>query len=204
MAERNRIAREWHDTLLAGLSGIGWQLEATRHQLDAAPQRIPRLIEDARGMVDHVQSEARRIIWDLRDSDPSAGTVRLDDAVREYLEQIRRHAPFDGALETRGIWRKLEPDVELNALRVAQEAIANAAHHSGATHVSVTLEYAPRSLTVRIADDGSGFDPALARPGHFGITGMRERVLSFGGAFDLRSASGQGTVVEARFPLPVA
>jgi len=201
MAERNRIAREWHDTLLAGLSGVSWQLQATRSRLRDQPGQAPGALDLAQKMVDHCQSEARRAIWDLREGGPE--NEKLPTAVSSFLEKLRHGLDIEATVETRGQYLKLPYDVEHNALRVGQEAIANAVHHASPSRISVVLEYTAKQLMLRVSDNGKGFQPQQRTDaqGHFGILGMQERVLSFGGDFRIQSAPGAGTVVEASFPL---
>ena len=199
--ERNRIAREWHDTLLAGLSGISWQLEAARSRLRSQPEQAPAVLEVAGKMVDHCAAEARRVIWDLRDSGPE--NPPLPQAIASFHRKLREGTAIEGAVETRGAYVKLPYDLEHNALRVAQEAIANAVHHAAASRIEVSVEYTARQLMLQVSDNGKGFVPGEPSPagGHFGILGMRERVLNFGGVFEMDSAPGAGTRVEARFPV---
>lgn len=200
-AERNRIAREWHDTLLAGLSGVSWQLQATRARLSDRPEQAPRALATAQRMVEHCQAEARRIIWDLRES--VSESEPLPDSISSFLARQRAGEVFEGAVETRGQYAKLPYDIEYNALRVAQEAIANAVRHGEPSRISVLVEYTAEQLMLQVTDDGRGFaaEPHASAPGHFGILGMRERLLNFGGAFSLKSSPGAGTEVRACFPL---
>jgi signal transduction histidine kinase len=199
--ERNRIAREWHDTLLAGLSGISWQLEAARSRLRSQPEQAPAVLDVARKMVDHCAAEARRVIWDLRDAGPESPPLPM--AIASFHRKLREGTAIEGVVETRGAYAKLPYDLEHNALRVAQEAIANAVRHAAASRIEVAVEYTAKQLMLQVSDNGNGFLPRdpLAADGHFGILGMRERVLSFGGVFEVASAPGAGTRVQARFPV---
>ncbi len=199
--ERNRIAREWHDTLLAGLSGLAWQLQAARSRLISQPEHAPQALELAQRMVDHCQSEARRVIWDLRDgAEPSEP---LPDAISSFLHRQREGRAIQGSVETIGSFVKLPHDLEQNALRVGQEAISNAVRHAAPSRIAVVVEYTAKQLMLRVSDDGRGFVPEQRADaaGHFGILGVRERVLNFGGRFQMTSSPGEGTVVEAVFPL---
>jgi signal transduction histidine kinase/ligand-binding sensor domain-containing protein len=200
-AERKRIAREWHDTLLGGLSGVSWQLQATRLRMSEQPERAPHSLETAQKMVEHCQAEARRVIWDLRDS--ASEDEPLPAAVASFLSKQREGTGIHGTIETRGQYAKLPYEIEHSALRLGQEAIANAVRHAQPSRISVILEYTAERLMLQITDDGRGFlpDKRAETKGHFGILGMRERLLNFGGEFRIESTPGAGTLVQACFPL---
>jgi signal transduction histidine kinase len=104
-----------------------------------------------------------------------------------------------------GVYRALAPNLENEVLRIAQEALANAVRHSGATHVSVGLRYHPNQLTLTVSDNGSGFhatDTTLPAKGHFGLQGMRERANQIGGRLNVESSPDSGTAVTLNVPLP--
>lgn len=202
LAERNRIAREWHDTLLAGFSAISWQLDATLTRLKEQPARAAEAVDVARQMVHHYRAEARRVIWDLRDNEPVAES--LQDAVTRTLEQIAAGTGAATSVEVAGTPPTMSSDLRQNALRICQEATANAVRHGKAASVRVAIEYAPGALKLRIRDDGTGFEPerALKTPsGHFGLIVMQERARRFGGTLQIDSRPGGGTIVEAELPL---
>ena len=201
IAERKRIAREWHDTLLGGLSGVSWQLQATRLRMTEQPEQAPQALETAQKMVEHCQAEARRVIWDLRES--AAEDEPLPDAVASFLSKQREGTAIHGTMETRGQYARLPYEIEHSALRLGQEAIANAVRHAQPSRISVILEYTAEQLMLQVTDDGRGFlpDKRAEAKGHFGIVGMRERLLNFGGEFRIESRPGAGTVVQACFPL---
>ncbi|MCX6631134.1 MAG: triple tyrosine motif-containing protein [Candidatus Solibacter sp.] len=201
IAERKRIAREWHDTLLGGLSGVSWQLQATRLRMIEHPEQAPHALDTAQRMVEHCQAEARRVIWDLRES--AAEDEPLPAAVASFLSRQREGTAIQGTMETRGQYAKLPYDIEHSALRLGQEAIANAVRHAQPSRISVLLEYTAEQLMLQVTDDGKGFLPEehAETQGHFGILGMRERLLNFGGEFHIESSPGAGTVVQACFPL---
>jgi len=202
LVERNRIAREWHDTLLAGFAAITWQLEETLSRLKEVPEQAAATVELALKMVQHYRAEARRVIWDLRESRPEAET--LASAVAASLEQLTRGSAISGAVETAGAPVKLEEELERNVLRICQEAASNAKRHAGPRRIAILLDYQPSALRVRIQDDGAGFEPekmtGLAS-GHFGLAVMHERAQRFGGQLRLTSRPGGGTIVEASIPV---
>ncbi|MBN9662127.1 MAG: hypothetical protein J0H49_28280 [Acidobacteria bacterium] len=205
LAERNRIAREWHDTLLAGFAAITWQLEETLSRLKEMPAQAEATVELALKMVQHYRAEARSVIWDLRESRLDSET--LASAVQSSLEQITRGSPVAGTVETQGLPVKLKDELERNVLRICQEAASNAKRHGRPERIRVELAYEPEQIRVRVEDDGAGFVPeevmGLSR-GHFGLAVMAERAERFGGRLKLTSEPGRGTIVEAVIPTTAA
>ncbi|WP_321474566.1 two-component regulator propeller domain-containing protein [uncultured Paludibaculum sp.] len=205
LAERNRIAREWHDTLLAGFAAITWQLEETLSRLKVKPEQAESTVELALKMVQHYRAEARSVIWDLRESRLASET--LASAVSGALDQVTKGSDVSASVETEGTPVKLKDELERNVLRICQEAASNAKRHGQPKHISVRLNYGPDEIRVRIEDDGLGFVPenvmGLTR-GHFGLAVMAERAERFGGRFKLTSAPGHGTIVEATIPKAAA
>jgi signal transduction histidine kinase len=201
LSERNRIAREWHDTLVAGFSAISLQLEAIKSRLKQQPGRAEELIELTRRMVHHYRGEARRVIWDLRDSRPDSET--LPEAVSNALHQVTDGRDVEGSLSIVGEPVRAPRELEHNVLRICQEALSNAIRHGEPRSLRLELEYTPAWLMVRVRDDGVGFEPDRmpGLTGHFGLTVMRERARRFGGTLRLESRPGDGTIVEAKVPL---
>ncbi len=192
LEERQRIAREFHDTLEQELVGLSLRLDAAAPKVSDEKPR--ELLEGARRLVQRIQDEARGFLWNLRDRSLEATTLR--DAIA--LAVAARGAESAIEVRTAGEPRRLPGRIEHELLRLAQEATANAVRHGQARRITITLAYTPDALRLSIADDGIGFDPARegAKPGHFGLTGMRERVKRLGGEFVLQSAPGEGTTVE--------
>lgn len=205
LGERNRIAREWHDTLLAGFAAITWQLEETLSRLKEFPEQAHSTVELALKMVQHYRAEARRVIWDLRETRPEGET--LADAVRAALEHVTRGTAIAGAVEVSGAAVRLDDELERNLLRICQEAASNAKRHANPKRVGILLEYQPAALRLRVEDDGEGFEPEKAAglaAGHFGLAVMRERAERFGGTLTLTSRPGRGTIIEASVPAAAA
>jgi ligand-binding sensor domain-containing protein/signal transduction histidine kinase len=202
VAERNRIAREWHDTLLAGFSAISWQLEETMSRLNAAPERAGEAVGLALRMVQHCRAEARRVIWDLRENRDTTET--LADSVSCALRQITAGTGIDAVVDVSGRPTKLSEELERNVLRICQEAASNAKIHGRPSSIGIRMEYKPAVLRVCIEDDGRGVDPREAdglKSGHFGLIVMRERAERFGGDLRLERRPGGGTIVEATIPV---
>ena len=184
--ERQRLAHELHDTLAQGLAGVVLQLEAAEQHLhDGA---AARLVIRARETAGTCLVDTRRAVAALR-PEPLDGAP-LVDAVRHVCER----AAAD--LIVHGTARPARPAVEVVALRVVQEALANAGKHSSAVEVRVAVEYLDTGLRVSVHDNGCGFDPAHASAG-FGLATMRERVAAVGGTLSVTSAPGGGTTVSA-------
>jgi signal transduction histidine kinase/ligand-binding sensor domain-containing protein len=202
LAERNRIAREWHDTLLAGFSAISWQLEETLSRLKDSPSGAAEAVQLALKMVRYYRTEARRVIGHLREN--RLDSEGLAASVEASLRQLTAGTAIRGEVQVNGRAPKLGEDVERNALRITQEAAANAKNHGQPSRIGISIDYEPDALRLRIEDDGAGFDPggvAGVSDGHFGLTMMRERAERFGGTVTFASRPTAGTVVEAKIPL---
>jgi len=198
MAERNRIAREIHDTLAQGYVGISLQLEILGELLRHNRTHLALTQELVREGLD----DARQSIWALRSHD--AGEQTLPIRLRRLVEQAGNHELTAG-LEVHGAYRALSADAEQEILRIAQEAIHNVKKHAGATRLSVRLEYDERVLALTVADNGKGFAAvrrAIADDGHFGLTGMRERAALIRGEMEIISEPGEGTTVKLTVPAP--
>ncbi|MES2220916.1 MAG: sensor histidine kinase [Acidobacteriota bacterium] len=202
LEERNRIARECHDTLMAGFAAISWQLEATAKifkdgGLDATP--AAESCELARSMVSHCQAEARRIIWDLRDTDEV--TSVLSQALRRAISASHSRKKIETTLDVEGEEIPLAPGCVHHLVCIGQEAVTNAMRHAEPNHIVVHLKYEVDALSLCIQDDGCGFHlphKASARPGHFGIAVMEERARKLGGTFRLQTSQGMGTEVAVK------
>ncbi|HWB97898.1 MAG TPA: ATP-binding protein [Bryobacteraceae bacterium] len=156
-------------------------------------------------MVHHYRTEARRVIWQMRESRLDSET--LVDLVSAALRQLTDGTGIRGEVQVSGRVLKLPEDLERNVLRIAQEAGSNARNHGHPSNIHIRMDYRPDALVLTVDDDGAGFDPKAADgvvSGHFGLTVMRERAEQFGGALHLASQPGGGTVVEAKVPIRAA
>jgi signal transduction histidine kinase len=200
LEERNRIGREWHDTLVAGFSAISLQLEAANARLRGQPDRASEILDVTRQMVHHYRAEARRVIWDLRDSRPDDESLRsaLDNALRRAVD----NRPVEFALEVTGVECPLPAELRHNVLRICQEAMSNAVRHGAPTRLTVGLHYAAGELQLSVEDDGRGFEESLDPvAGHFGLTVMQERARRHGGRLTIESQPGRGTRLQAVIPI---
>ncbi len=200
--ERQRMAREIHDTLTQGLAGILTQVQAAEQARDR-PEDWQRHLDHAAALARESLSEARRSVHAVRPE--SLESARLPEALSEV---VRRWATMYGVaaeLVTTGTPRPLHPEVEIVLLRTGQEALANVAKHAAAYRVALTLSYMEDVVTLDVLDDGAGFDIAAASTdgrtsGGFGLTSMRQRVDQLTGTLTIESEPGGGTAVSATVP----
>jgi signal transduction histidine kinase len=196
-AERERIAREFHDTLEQELVGLALRLDAATTKVTEPKPR--ELLEAARRLVQNIQAEAHGIVRNLR-------ARVLDDApLPEAITRSVAALSLERTIEVRteGEPRRLPGLTEHELLRIAQEATTNAVKHGQAQRIEIALAFAPGEIRLRVTDDGQGFDVERdgTKPGHFGLIGIRERVQKLGGQFTLRSQPGAGATLEATVPL---
>jgi signal transduction histidine kinase len=202
LEERNRIARECHDTLMAGFAAISWQLEASAKLFrdDVSPSTpAVKSLELARSMVAHCQAEARRIIWDLRDTDEVTNV--LSQALHRSLDANHLRETITTTLNVEGDEPPLAPGCVHHLVCIGQEAVSNALRHADASSIAIHLRYETDALSLTIRDDGRGFqraDAVSSQRGHFGIPVMEERARKIGGSLRLHSSAGAGTEVVVR------
>lgn len=203
--ERQRMAREIHDTLAQGLAGIITQLqaaeqagadEATRHRHVSAATRLAR----------ESLSEARRSVHALRPQ--QLESARLADALAGVAERWSALYGLGVEVTTTGTPRPMRPETEVALLRTAQEALTNVTRHARATRVGVTLSYLDDDVALDVRDDGVGFDPAQldgvradAATGGFGLVAMRQRIEGLAGTLQVESEPGGGTAISACVPV---
>ena len=194
------MAREIHDTLTQDFVGASLQLDLIAQQLSRGKVEMAiEQVKRTRQLVTEGLEEARRSIWEMRanhseDSLPTRLTrmVEKDGTVG-----------FTPRLHLGGAYREVEPRVERELLRIAQEALLNVKHHAQATEVSVDLHYSSDTLMLTIEDNGAGFsvDEGMGKAGHYGLLGMNERAALIDGKLTLASEPGRGTKVTLRIPI---
>lgn len=197
LEERQRIAREFHDTLEQELTGLSLRLDAaTTRPLE---DKARTLIETSRSLVSRIQTEARNLVADLRDTEQPP---ELASALQDMQSRLPPDAPAL-TLDLHPI-PPIPGPVAHHLRMIAQEAVTNALKHAHATALTVHLSSLPTRLTLRIADNGHGFDASAAttgKPGHFGCMGIRERARKIGAEVGWESERGKGTVVSVALPL---
>ncbi|MFC7463940.1 sensor histidine kinase [Brachybacterium sp. GCM10030252] len=192
--ERERLAREIHDTLAQSLAATLTQLQAAEREPDPRP-RLARAI----GLVRTALGEARRSVLNL--APESLDTSTLPEAVGELIDQWTQDYPCRAEFVITGEVRPLHPEVEATVLRVVQESLSNVRKHADASRVVVTLTFDDEQMVLDVRDDGRGFDPDIAVGGtSFGLRGMRQRATRLAGKVDVESRPGQGTAVSLRLP----
>ncbi len=198
--ERNRLAREIHDTCAQGFTGIAIQLEAAEETLLQNPEGALDHIILARTLARESLMEVRESVWKLR---PHAleGTS-LPGAIEGLAKKVLSGVPMDVHVSLIGTMKELDPEIEVNLLHISQEAITNAIKHAKASQIRVELSYEPGQIQLCVKDDGMGFVPDSPRPqSGFGLTSMKERARSVGGHWTICSAPGQGTQIQVVVPV---
>ena len=195
--ERNRMARELHDTLAHTLSGLSVQLETAKAYWDVDPTTAQRLLDKSLTATRDGLQETRRALKSLRAS--SLDDLGLLLAVRQLAESAAERANLQLDLTLPATLPALPETVEQCLYRVAQEAIANVVHHANAKTLTVHLTYNNADCVLTVQDDGLGFDlHDVDQADHFGLTGMRERAALVGGDLVIESRQGEGTKVQVR------
>lgn len=195
--ERNRLAREIHDTLAQGLTAVSLQLESADALLDdeANPHRIRKVVRQALALTRANLEEARRSVLDLRAA-PLEGRT-LTEALQLLVEQAE--VPVE--MVVTGANRPLPPRVEISLYRMAQEALTNIGRHAQATKAWLEVIMSPEGVKLTVADNGHGFDPEQIPDNRYGLLGLNERVKLLHGRLQVESTPGQGTRLEVTIPL---
>ncbi len=206
MEERNRMAREIHDTLAQGFSGIILQLEAAEQALGSDLPGLQRHLNQARNLARKSLAEARRSVWNLR---PQALEHKpLAEAIIQEAEKFSQSTKVKVKFNISGEKRDLPPEVEAGILRIFQESMTNVRKHAQATEVEVNLVFNDSSAELSVRDNGVGFEPKVAgsedtgkkKGDTFGLISMRERARGLGGTFEVQSQKGEGTLVKIVIP----
>jgi signal transduction histidine kinase/ligand-binding sensor domain-containing protein len=203
-AERARVSREIHDTLLQSLAAIGVELETIATQLEPSQDPARDGLRRLRRQVGHCLREARESILELRNN--SMRPRALVDVLRELAEHTTKSKGVRTEFSVTGRQRACTGDADVQLLRIAQEAVVNAVRHGRATQIHITLHFEKDGVRLTISDNGCGFvpeerDPAPASGEHLGLLTMRERAARLRGRLALISNPGAGTTIEAAVPL---
>jgi signal transduction histidine kinase len=198
--ERNRIARELHDTVAQELAALSLQLEVLRTHIPAESAPGSHLSQ-ARSIVRRSLAEMRDAIWMMRSQSLEQGG--LPKALQEVLERLVSQAGVASQFILEGTPRSLSPVAENNLLRIGQEAVTNALKHAAPSKIEVKLTFSPTAIHLLVRDNGSGFDSDSPIPStsRFGVQGIRERARELNGALALTSVPGQGTELSLQIPL---
>jgi len=201
MEERNRMAREIHDTLAQGFAGILLHLEAVNGLNNAQRENISEYLARAKELAKFGLEDARRMLLGLRPK--SLDGAQLPDALRQLAENFSRDCGIYCSFCLRGRKHRLPEDAENELYRVAQEALCNVRKHSRARSVSMLLKYGPGSVLLAIRDNGLGFAVKTPEAGAhgFGLSAMSERALRLGGNVHINSRPGAGTELKVTVPV---
>lgn len=200
LEERSRIAREIHDTLLQGFTGVALKLVAGVNRVSGPPETVAAL-HQVIGLAQQTLVDARRAVWDLRS--PALAGGDFPAAIRARAEDCVRGTEITLEYGVGGPPRPVDPAIEAVAVRVLQEAITNVVKHAGAATLRVRLSFEARGLRLCVIDDGRGFaaEPDIrSSGGHWGLVGMRERATSVRGRLSVRSTPGHGTEIVLLVP----
>ena len=211
--ERKRLARELHDDTIQALIALGQRVEMAQKALPGDPEHAAERLAAARGMIAESLEGVRRFSRDLRPPylddlglAPALGMLAhsgVRNGAGEATSGERQGPIID--VSTIGPVRRLPPDMELAAYRIVQEALNNVIRHAQATNAWVEARFDTDQLMLVVRDDGHGFEiprlpDDLARRGHFGLMGIQERALLYGGQVTVRSSPGEGTTLQVRLP----
>jgi signal transduction histidine kinase len=191
--ERNRIARDLHDSVIQDLFAVGLGLQGLAGRLDTEGDRA--VLDEGVDRLDAAVDALRSYVFELRDTGTS---LPLADRLQELVSRMGSVYPSRIRLTIEGVEGHSGPDDDAMML-MATEALSNALRHAGAENVSVTLSFEDAALTLEVADDGSGFDPASPSRG-MGLSNLRSRVASLGGSVSIRSRSDDGTMLRLEIP----
>jgi signal transduction histidine kinase/ligand-binding sensor domain-containing protein len=199
LTERSRIARELHDTLMQGFSGITMEMQALSARLGEADERaeLDAIIHDAGTCL----REARQSITGLRTTPVNSASLAV--SIEQTARQITEAKPIRLKLKLAPEPANLPPGVQYNLLRITQEAVSNSVRHSGARTIEIILDSSRQDLSLSIRDDGSGMQEPSGNGhegGHYGLVGMKERAAQIGAELQIDSQPGQGTTVSVRLP----
>jgi signal transduction histidine kinase len=201
LAERTRLSREMHDTLLQSLVGLTLQIDKAVRLVRTSPASAADQLVRMRKLVESNIRDARTSIWELRS--PVVESRDLVTALSELGQRMAGDENVTFSAEAIGTPRHLPANVKTNLLRIGQEAIANALRHAVPTRIGVEVRFDPDGVTLRVVDDGRGFTPHFSgdAAGHYGLLNMRDRAKEIGGVLTISSTPAAGSVVEARIPL---
>src|SRR6202041_570608 len=211
LEERERIARELHDTLLQSFQGLLLHFQRARNLL---PDRTPEAIQTLNKALDGAERaivEGRDAIHDLRSPAPAAKVLAQEIAAfgeELIVKDTREMQPMQFRMVIEGSAHALHPNAHIQVFRIAREAMRNAFSHSQGRLIETEIAYTDNLFRLRIRDDGKGIDSDLRgraeEIGHWGLRGMRERAESLGGEFEVWSEPGAGTEIELRVPASIA
>lgn len=201
MQERDRLAREIHDTLAQGFTSIVMHLEAAEQAMQTDPDKLRHHLDQARRTARHSLNQAREVVADLRPE--LLAQQSLPAAIARVAERWMEETGIIVTATTTGDVIPLHPEIDVTLLRAVQEALANVRKHAHASAVTITLSYMGDMVILDVQDNGTGINGAAPSPltGGFGLTAMRERVAQLNGSVVLESEVGEGTTLVVSVPM---
>jgi signal transduction histidine kinase len=202
LEERTRMAREIHDTLLQGVTGIALQLRAALPRVQRTPTLAVTVIEEMVALAETTSHDARRAVWDMRA--PASSEGGLPGALRDAARRVVGAGGARVDVRVRGTPRTLPPAIQDAIFHVGQQAVVNAVKHADAQRILVRMRYGRWAVRLTVVDDGRGFhvDPDFrSYVGHWGLIGMREQAERIGATFTVTSTVGAGTTVDVLVPM---
>jgi signal transduction histidine kinase len=204
MEERNRMAREIHDTLAQGFTGIILQLEAAEQAIETDMNQVQQHLNKARSLARGSLNEARRSVWNLRSA--ALEQLSLAEALRQEVFVFAQNNDIRTRFDVSEKVRELPPEVDTAILRICQEALTNIKKHANASEVKVDLTFEDSEVTLNIRDNGVGLQsngPNEGEKSHrgFGLISMRERARNVGGTLELQSEPGKGAQIKVTIPV---
>jgi NarL family two-component system sensor histidine kinase YdfH len=195
--ERQRMARELHDTLSQGLAGLILQLEAADAYLGSSrPEKARAIVQQTMEHARATLADARRAIDDLRQTDSGD----LEDALRLEVSRFENATGIPCTFHAQ-LTRPAPDPIKETAIRAVAEALTNIARHAKASTASVSFSSTEKEIVIKVKDDGKGFDPLKIPAGHYGILGIRERVRLLGGEIEIESSPEKGTILSVQIPI---
>lgn len=212
LAERTRIAQELHDTLLQSFHGLMLRFQTIDNMLPGRPAEAKRALEEALDRADDALSESRNAIQNIRSPASLASNfpLALNGVMSEMAEECNYHGDEKPAYSVvvEGSPRRLNPQVDAEILRIAQESLRNSFQHARASRIETEVTFGESNLRIRFRDDGIGIDPNIlkkgSRLGHWGIIGIKERAAQIGAKLDVWSKPGAGTELDLSVPAHIA
>jgi signal transduction histidine kinase len=200
--ERSRVASELHDTVAQTLYGITLGASRVLTLLERSETaHLQSIVEDLLNQANDGQIELRTLLRELRSDELYQVQTGLTGALANLVTGLEARAGCQVRVSL-GDEPDIAPATKATLLRIAREALHNIAKHARATHVDLVLEVGPADVRLLVADNGRGFDPSQAHPGHFGLQLMQEHAMAIGGALELVSGPGRGTQVRVRVMRP--
>lgn len=203
--ERQRIARELHDSIVQNLTGIVHKLELCTKLMDMDTVRCKLELQTLSKLVRKIIEDMRQVIYDLRPM--SLDDIGLPVTLEHEVDKLKKNGEFIVDYRIEGTVEKLSSLISLTVLRIVQEACNNIRKHANAKHISILLTYEPEKINIEIKDDGCGFDVNEIKHLHredssgFGISMMKERVYLLSGKIKIKSVKNEGTVIMVQIPI---